>query len=159
MLVIPFLAITAHSFLNCNALSGLLTFASFKGSHTEVHIAEEIYKAITDNHLENKVSFIITDNASNMKRACDILKERQGEVVDELTDEDDEDNLNDETLWKDIEDSEVDIQQIIDLHCTLRLSCFAHMLQLVIKDRLSKLNTTAVHSLTAKCSKLCNFVH
>lgn len=154
-----FLAITVHTFLHCTPLSGLLTFTPFRGSHTGVRVAEEIEKTITENHLETKVSYITTDNASNMKRAFDVLRELQDGEVTEL-DGGDEGVLDDDSLWSDIDnDDSVDINQVIDRHCTLRLACFCHTLQLVIKDGLLKLNTPPVRSLTAKCSKLCNMVH
>jgi len=167
-----FLAITAHTFHDCTPLSGLLTFCSFTGSHTGARIAEEIQKAIVDNHLENKVAFIVTDNASNMKRAFDVLTELQQtdiEIDDQAeqsddgpSDESDEGILDDDTLWEDVEDIDSpdgDIHKLICKQCTSRLPCFAHSLQLVVKDGLAKLNTSAVRHLTAKCTKLCNMVH
>ena len=56
-------------------------------------------------------------------------------------------------------DEGVDIQSTIDKHCTLRMPCFAHTLQLVVKDGLGKLNAKSTRQLTAKCTKLCNLTH
>lgn len=154
-----FLAITAHTFVKCNSVSGLLTFTPFRGSHTGVRIAEEIEKAISENRLESKVSYITTDNASNMKRAFSVLLELQDDCVDEV-DEADEGVLDDDSLWLDIgDDDSTAVNDVIDKHCTLRLACFCHTLQLVIKDGLLKLNSAPVRCLTGKCSKLCNLVH
>lgn len=155
-----FLAITAHTFVACTPLSCLLTFASFTGSHTGARIAEEIDRSITDNRLEGKVSFIVTDNASNMKRAIEVLKDVQetSEVPGESNA--DEGVLDDETMWEDMEEQDnVDIQQTIDRQCSARLACFAHTLQLVVKDGLAKLTAAGVRLMMGKCTKLCNLVH
>ena len=56
-----YLAITVHTFIRCNSVSGLLTFAHFKGSHTGAPIAEEIDKSICDNNLQNKITYTVTD--------------------------------------------------------------------------------------------------
>lgn len=165
-----FLAITAHTFLNCTPTSGLLTFCSFSGSHTGVRIAAEIKKALEENHLEGKVSVMVTDNASNMKRAFDVLKELQlqqtdaeldddhGEQDEEDDEEADEGVLDDDTVWEDVEEEER-INQLVSKHFTSRLPCFAHSIQLVVKDGLAKLTSSAVRRLNAKCTKLCNMVH
>src|SRR6218665_2355311 len=63
-------------------------------------------------------------------------------------------------FWQDMDtDKGVDIQSTIDKHCTLRMPCFAHTLQLVVKDGLGKLNAKSRRQLTAKCTKLCNLTH
>ncbi len=149
--------------VNCSPLSFLITFANFRGSHTGSRIAEEIDKSITEKKLEGKVKYIVTDNASNMKRAFDVLKELHGEtdmaVATDQT-EPDEGVLDDESLWQDLadDDSRV-VNQAIEGQCATRLPCFAHTLQLVVKDGLAKLTSAPVRLVTAKCSKLCNLVH
>jgi len=52
-------------------------FASCKGSHTGVKIAHEIKKAISQNGLAGKVVYIVTDNASNMRNACNVIIQLQ----------------------------------------------------------------------------------
>jgi len=152
-----FLAITAHTFVMFKPLSSLLTITSFTGSHTGARIAEEIDRAITDNNLEGKISYIVTDNASNMKRAMEVLKDMQEDNVDTVADEG---TLDDETFWEDIQGQDaVDVQHTIDKQCSVRLACFAHSLQLVIKDGLEKLTAVGVRGMMAKCSKLCSLVH
>lgn len=152
-----FLAITAHTFVSCTPLSCLLTFTSFSGSHTGVRIAEEIEKSISEHRLEGKVSYVVTDNASNMKRALDVLKELQ---VESDPCDPDEAALDDDSLWEDIDETDkVEVQQTVDRQCSSRLSCFAHSLQLVVKDGLEKLTSAPIRLITAKCCKLCNLVH
>lgn len=156
-----YLAITAHTFVGCSPMSCLLTFSSFRGSHTGARIAEEIEKSIAENRLEGKVDYIVTDNASNMKCALNVLVDMQTESTDkELVEQPDEAMLDDESLWQDLEgDEEVEVQQTIDRQCSNRLPCFAHTVQLVVRDGLSKLTGAPHRQLTAKCSKLCNLVH
>ena len=68
-----FMAITVHTFSDCNAYVFLLPFQAFKGSHTGVRIAEEYEKTLLANSLVGKVDFCLTDNASNMGRAFDVI--------------------------------------------------------------------------------------
>ena len=154
-----FLGVTAHTFHECVHESGLLTFRAFTGSHTGIRIAEEIEKCVTENSLEGKVSYVVTDNASNMKRAFDVLRELHEDVTDQQRDAD-EGVLDDETMWEDIDaDGAALVQQTVERICSDRLSCFAHSLQLVVKDGLSKINVGPTRLVTAKCSKICNMVH
>ena len=81
------------------------------GSHTGVRIAEEIDKVLTDNHLETKVFYITTDNASNMKIAFDVLKELQEEstAADGAEADGEEANdgvLDDNTRWENLDNEE-----------------------------------------------------
>ena len=50
-----------------------------------------------------------------------------------------------------------DVNHIISRACTTRISCFAHSLQLVIKDGMNKL--TSACNLLSKCSKLSSMIH
>jgi len=155
-----FLAITAHTFMQCTAETCLVTFSAFGGSHTGVRIAEEIDKSIKENHLEGKVAYIVTDNASNMRRAFDVLAELQDTNQLSVTEGGDEGVLDDESLWQDMEaEDQSDVRYAIDKQCCSRLPCFAHSLQLVVHDGLSKLNAAPMRLITGKCSKLCNLVH
>ena len=151
-----FLAITAHTFVNCIMHSCLIAFSSFRGSHTGSRIAEEVEKAIAENELGGKVDFVVTDNASNMKRAFDVMQLHSEEDADEP----DDGVLDDDSMWEDIEGSdEEQVRQAVSNHCSVRLPCFAHTLQLVVKDGLAKLVSAPVRSVIAKCSKLCSLVH
>jgi len=52
-----------------------------------------------------------------------------------------------------------DVQYVIDKQCCKRLPCFAHTLQLVVTDGMSRMNAAPVRLITAKCNKLCSLVH
>jgi len=64
-----FLAATVHSFVCCEPLTMLLSFVSFKGSHTGLRIATEIELIVEENHLSGKIAYLVTDNAANMRKA------------------------------------------------------------------------------------------
>ena len=87
------------------------------------------------------MSAVVTDNASNMKSAFRLSLEEQ-----EPQHEDDEDDL-----WQDISDT-------ASLNISAeRISCFAHSLQLTIKDGLK--DRKSYSSAIAKTSKLTSLLH
>lgn len=160
-----YMAMTAHTFIDCVARSALLQFASFKGSHTGERIAAEIENTISSNDLKGKIMHVITDNASNMKKACVILQQSDESVnADENDDieerfEDIEDSvMDDETLFEDLDTVDRnDVNEALDKHSVTRLSCFAHSLQLTVKDAMDK--CTSARPVLAKCSKMANLCH
>lgn len=97
-----FLAITGHSFLDFQCQSFLVEFEAFRGSHTGQHIAEAIDRCLHKYSLHAKVHYIVTDNASNMRKAFSVL-EAFGADVDMDTA-----GLDDENLWNDIDSNELD---------------------------------------------------
>ena len=156
-----FVGVTAHTFVNMEAQCHLLHFGAFKGSHTGSRIAAELEKLIEDSNIKGKVVYIVSDNASNMRKAFELLCAKLSE-----DDDDDDDNtmsstddpVDDETLFEDLHTEDADIiGQVIDKNCLSRMSCFAHSIQLAIKDGMDKCST--VRSIMAKCSKLANCCH
>lgn len=157
-----YIAITVHLFINWEAKSHLLHFKAFKGSHTGARIAAEVEKAIDEHGLRGKVVHIVSDNASNMRKAFELLQQKaveDGGVEDEGTMPVGEDDmLDDETLFEDLEeDDDSEVNQVIHRHCLSRLSCFAHSLQLAIKDAMEK--CVSARPVMAKCSKMANCCH
>jgi len=148
----------------------LLSFTSFKGSHTGQRIAAEIDRIVEQNKLAGKVHYIVTDNASNMKKAIDVFKAFQ--VNDAEDDEytsgsDDNDDqltsLDDDTIWQDLDrvDDHV-VEEAMTRCCASRLACFAHTLQLTVRDGLEKLSSTKgqnMKTVMGKCVKLANLCH
>ena len=66
--------------------------------------------------------------------------------------------VDDDSRWNDLDpDQAAEVGSSISKLCPTRLSCFAHSLQLVIKDGMAKL--TSACALLAKCSRLSNIVH
>lgn len=70
-----FLGVTAHTFdaTRGQPRSMLLKFQSFRGSHTGQGIAQAIEECITDNSLQCKVHYVVSDNTSNMKKALSFV--------------------------------------------------------------------------------------
>ena len=149
-----YLALTAHTFVQCSSGTALLVFQSFKGKHTGVRIAEVLDQVIEDHDLKEKVDMVVTDNASNMRKAF--------AVAQEFDLEDDEDSVefpdvDDETAWNELDGGDAaEVNNVIQRRSLVRLSCFAHSLQLTVKDGL-KANTSRL--VMAKCSKLASMVH
>lgn len=72
-----FLTVTAH-FLNENwkLVSVVLETPKMTTAHTAANIADELKRVFDSWEIRGKVSCIVTDNASNMVQACNILKIR-----------------------------------------------------------------------------------
>jgi hypothetical protein len=83
-----------------------------------------------------QVNMVVTDSASNMRKAFSVLKEFEPD--DEVSDELDP-GLDDDTIWEDMDDSDTaEVTNVIQRRNLERLSCSAHSLQLVVKDGLAK---------------------
>jgi len=125
-----YIGVTVHSFVNGEPKSHLLAFHTFAGSHIGQRIAEELQSIIGEFSLQEKVRFIVADNASNVKKALCIVfyelasNKDNSNVVNET--------MDDPTLWEDI----ADINDSILLTDVNRLPCFMHSLQLVVRDAL-----------------------
>ncbi len=141
-----FLGVTVHMFRAGKPQSQLLAFQAFGGSHTGQLIADALTSIIAEFKIRNKLRWIVTDNASNMKKAMSVLLDSFEETM-----------ANDEadpTLWEDVDNAD-DINSALSF--AKRIPCFAHSIQLVVRDGLAALNT--MRSPLAKCSKLANLVH
>ncbi|XP_035764445.1 uncharacterized protein LOC118454313 [Neolamprologus brichardi] len=119
--------------------------ASLKDGVSHERIASAFDSIVEEYGIGHKISYILTDNASNMKR---VFKVRMPEV--EHPEGDSSDDLDDETMWEDAEDSD-------PWSTGERLSCFAHSLQLVISDGIKEVK--AIASAIAKASKFTNLLH
>jgi len=101
--------------------------------------------------IQGKVRYIVTDNASNMKKALDIM-------FYDLADTDNSqtvggDCIDDPTLWEDIDG----LQESLAAVGGRQLPCFVHSLQLVVRDGLASLSFA--RAALGKVSKLANLVH
>lgn len=151
-----FLGVTVHKFVHGKSFSELLAFRSLPGSHTGQRVAEELEIIINEFELQSKVRFIVSDNASNMKKAMHVL-------FDDLSDTDAESNtldqyFDDPSLWQDTDDVSLDSEmQPVSDRRGRRISCFAHSLQLIIRDGLKTVGLAK--KALGKCSKLASLVH
>ena len=161
-----FLGITAHIFDIAKGVpqSMLLKFQSFREIHSGENIARAVENCICEAGLIGKVHFIVCDNASNMRKAFSFIFApgprgnleswlgAETNQSDQLAVEDSDAVIDDATLYEDVPDLDCDA-----LNAGERIPCFAHSLQLVIRDGLQKVavSRTAV----AKCAKLANMTH
>uniref|UniRef100_A0A3B5QUR0 Uncharacterized LOC111606838 n=1 Tax=Xiphophorus maculatus TaxID=8083 RepID=A0A3B5QUR0_XIPMA len=149
-----FLGVTAHvcyKSKDCYALETyLLDCRRFTGRHTGEHIASAFEEITEEYGIRDKISYIITDNAPNMKCAFKVHMPQQQSDDSES----EEDNLDDEHLWEDI-NSEEDID--LPWSSGERLSCFAHSLQLVVHDGMKEVKT--ISRTIAKTSKFATLLH
>lgn len=143
-----YIGVTMHSFANGLPISRLLAFQYIPGSHTGERIAEALEAIVIQNNLRDKIRCVVSDNASNMRKAMSLILEVSDTSV--LTDG----SIDDESLWE--EDSESDSVRGFASEWE-HLPCFAHSLQLVVRDGLTALG--GARSLLAKCCKLANLLH
>ena len=144
-----FLGITVHAFRKGSLASHLLAFRAFHGSHTGQSIADALEAVISESKIQTKVRYVVTDNASNMKKAMSVLFD-DGSDEDLRIDDDD-----DPSLWEDVVSDE--LSGSLNNISNKRIPCFAHSLQLVIRDALGSLGL--IRPALAKCSKLANLLH
>lgn len=127
-----FLGITCHFILNWSLKSALLECKRFKGRHTAENIAQYYEEAITTYSIQSKVICTVTDNASNIVKAVSLPGfKRQEPPTDESEDEVDDDNDLDDHGDNTTLQSEYCLE-------SGHSPCFAHTLQLVIKDGLKE---------------------
>ena len=131
-----YIGITAH-FINeseWSLESIMLACARFKGSHTAEAINEKFQKEAITFGILSKISFIVTDSAANMIKAF-FLPCFEPELPEESSDSDDDEMVDD----CDSDTSEL-LYHEIDETCQ-HVRCFAHTLQLVIKDGFKQVGT------------------
>jgi hypothetical protein len=133
------------------------------GSHTGSKIADLVDSVLSEYNLQSKVEFVVTDNASNMKKAFTLLSsfhsdDRNDDDMDIPAD--DSELVDDDTMWEDLDDHEADLilsaqgnEDSSEVRTLERNPCFGHTLQLVVKDGVDKLSPEA-RSTVSKCCKL-----
>ena len=151
-----FLGVTAHIFEekneNLKLVSYTLACERFLGKHTGSQIAKAFSSTLDDFKIENKLDYVITDNAANMKKAFTTAFAAEDERMEDMLSLDqvpsysqprrelESENdviLDDESIWMSLEDSGFVIE-ITESARKSRLSCYAHTLQLCIRDGLEQ---------------------
>ena len=148
-----FLGITAH-YMEQNGTtpslqSVLLGCERFTGSHTGDRISEKFDEICEKFNVKHKLQYIISDNAANMKKAFTVCFPSAQSQDDELENSE---------LWEDVnEENQQDVETIQSSCRQKRLQCFAHTLQLVVRDGLKE--TKVLNSAMAKVTKFCSLLH
>ncbi|KAK7172158.1 hypothetical protein R3I93_004459 [Phoxinus phoxinus] len=160
----PFLGVTAHTVTEVNHVlslqSYLLTCERVHGKHTGEKIAMMFECCAEEYLIKNKINFVITDNASNMRKAFQARflpepeEDEAAEVHDPRTFMESEDKI-----WQDLTPEDLEtVNATLDENCKMqRLSCFTHSLQLVIKDGLKE--ASGLSGTLAKLSRTANLLH
>ena len=102
--------------------NAMLVCKRFTGRHTADNIVAQYGEVINAFHIRGKITNIVTDNASNMIKAFRL----PGFVVDECDQESESDD----------DESDVDIDNNVFMYLPSHDSCYAHTMQLVVKDGL-----------------------
>lgn len=141
-----YLGITAHFTRNWTFENVVLACKRFRSRHTARRIMEEYEQIIKDFEISSKITNIFTDNAANMISAFSLPG-----FFDTTSDTNDETDLEDDDL-DDVNDSE--LFEVLSIEHN---SCFAHTLQLAVKDGLKEAGQLNIS--LSKASKLVSFVH
>lgn len=132
----------------------------FKGRHTAENIYQQYEDAVLQFDVADKVRHIVTDTASNMVKAFklpgyEIENEEEddtdGEV--ECLEDDESDDLNMGEIDRSFES---ELSNDLDGLPAEHHGCFAHVLQLVVKDGFKR--APQVEKIIRKCSKIVSHV-
>jgi len=140
-----YLGVTCHFIIDFRLYSVMLACKRVHGSHTGEVICQHFDEVVDSFGLTGKVEFVVTDNASNMKKAFKLLDDVDFDSVDECPDEE----------VDVVEPVPITFDQESDIQPS-RISCFAHTLQLVIKDGFK--NAEAVTRVLEKMARLVKHV-
>ena len=165
-----YLATTVHYMYMNNGeyelQSRLLAIQRFTGSHTGEKIAAAFESVIDEFSLRHKNDHIVTDNASNMKKAFSVcFPLNDGAQSTTATDEENDATLvqdvdiDDPDSWEALNDDEmITVNNALDaVSKKERLSCFCHTLHLTVSDGLAE--TKCLSTAISKSSKLSSILH
>ncbi|CAF3189346.1 unnamed protein product [Rotaria socialis] len=165
-----FLGLTGH-FIDSNYIpqAFLLDFCRLKGSHTGDNVRNMTEKILEGLQITHKVYRIITDNAASMIKAYkfglivsnshDILINHDNDEEEHYESVESSDDASDFlrrwtlTDWHENEHDSNDV----DGNIASRLSCFAHSLQLTVRDGVA--NVPCLSKCLLKCIKLAEWSH
>ena len=140
-----YLGVTAHYIDNFVLKNLMLVCRRIYGTHSGENIIR-IYDGIVQSFgIKDKVSCVITDNASNMLKAFRLLDLLDATSEQGLSDDDDDDDDNFEPV-------KIDDMNLQPVH----LTCIAHTIQLIVGDGLR--HAEHMNRVLAKISRLVSHV-
>lgn len=123
-----FLGITDHYIHEWQMKSVMICCKRFKGKHSAENIRYEYEETVSSYDIYEKIICIISVNAANMVKAFDFALpgfEEEQKSFDDESESDGEDNCDDD-----------DMSKLCDEIFPKHSRCYAHTLQLVVKDGL-----------------------
>ena len=147
-----YLGITGHYISDdWNLESVMLAYNQVTGRHTGGNSMMWYEGIISDFGVREKVKHIITDSASNVKKAFLTLSGYEDAEEDHTTSECDNSEAEESERSGNINNS-IDEWHVLCEH----RACFAHVLQLVVKDSMVKAGQ--INAVIKRCSSLVSFV-
>ena len=141
-------------------ISCVLSCKRFKGRHTAENIYSSYEGIIQLFGIERKVKYIVSDNASNVIKAFSLPEFEESATSDasmnsdnNTDNESDDDTITDGDTTTDSSAIDEDVLQYL-LECQ---SCFAHTLQLVVKDGMKDIGLS-LQKIIAKASNIVSHV-
>ena len=141
-----FFWMTAHYVADWSLKSAMLACSRFHGSHTADAIAEEFETSIASFQISRKVAYTITDRASNMIKAFSLPG-----FSAQRDDSDDDSEVEDE-----FETPSVLADDIYGDITNEHIPCFAHTMQLTIKDGFKQ--ASSINKVLSKASGIVSHV-
>ena len=145
-----YLGMTAHFIIDFSLKSVMLACRRFQGRHTGEEILLHFSELEQLFQITGRVDNIVTDSGSNMLKAFRLL-----EISNEANDDSDTIDIDEEDDLQPVE-IDTDLCNELDMIKPHHYPCFAHTLQLVVKDGLEKADQ--VKRVLGKVSKLVNHV-
>ena len=127
----------------------------FTGSHTGAHISEVFESILNDFGIVGKVTYVITDNASNMRKAFSVqlCEPELSPDTSEVTDIEDDDG---DPPFENVPEEDMEAIRAVIQKAT-HIRCFAHSLQLAVNDGLK--DVKPLYGTLGKCSKIATLLH
>jgi len=144
-----YLGITGQYVQEYKLVSAMFACKRFKGRHTAESIYSNYVDVLKTFNITNKVSYIISDNASNMTKAFTLPGFQEPTVADTDTDYDSDSDITSDDAA--LEPSE-DMFDFLPEH----QPCFAHTLQLCVKDGMNDAGT--LRKVIARASSIVTHV-
>lgn len=141
-----FLGMACHFLVDFELHSLMLNCQRFRGGHSFESICEVYDDVLDDYNIQNKVSFIVTGNSSKSVKTFTLFPPVDADSESE--DEEEEDGC---------ELAVVNVEEEMMSFPPEKTSCFAHSLQLVVREALDDIGT--IKSLLLKAHRLIAFCH